>query len=482
MTGWRNRLETLAVAMLSASLLGSCGSFQRNAQRSSERLPQTSDPLSSTFGIAATAFRSTVLAAIRQPVTTTKVGFTLFYQRSSEVYRSNFATANLHSRALAEVPGTPEFERLLDRRKIRPAEPGSLSLRVDGRTFFPDFEREVLKAKKSINVQVYIFDNDDVGVRCADLLKSRATHLSAHVLFDDMGTTFSQAVAPTTPCPIGFVPPADIEDYLRKGSKVKVRRTLNPWLVSDHTKLITFDQERAYLGGMNIGREYRSEWHDLMVRVEGPIVRSLDREFTRAWRKAGPWGDFALIRSPIRSSSENQGSGPQLRLLRTDPSEGRYDILDATKLAIQASRKRIWVENPYIAADDIQDALISAAHRGVDVRLILPASADSPIMEAGNLATISTLIAHGVKVFRYPRMTHMKVMLCDGWCTLGSANLDTLSMRINRELNLSFNDPATIKAVEKAVFLPDFKRSRRIQTGETGSLLGAVVESIVDQL
>jgi hypothetical protein len=81
MRNWRNGLGTLAVAMLSVSLLGSCSSFQRNVQLSSERLAQTNDPLSSTFGIAATALRSTVLAAIRQPVTTTKVGFTLFYQR-----------------------------------------------------------------------------------------------------------------------------------------------------------------------------------------------------------------------------------------------------------------------------------------------------------------------------------------------------------------------------------------------------------------
>ncbi|OYV04950.1 MAG: hypothetical protein CFE26_14180 [Verrucomicrobiales bacterium VVV1] len=474
--------RAIVVAMLSAPLLGSCGSFQRNAQRSSERLPQTSDPLSSTRGIALTAFRSTVLATIRQPVTTTKVGFTLLYQRSSEVLRSNFTSPDLHSQTLPEVPGTPEFERLLDRRNIRPAETGSLSLRIDGRAFFSDFEREVLNAKKSINVQVYIFDNDDVGVRCADLLKCRSTQLSAHVLFDDMGTTFSHAAAPSTPGPAGFVPPGNIEDHLCEGSKVKVRRTLNPWLVSDHTKLITFDEERAYLGGMNLGREYRSEWHDLMARVEGPIVRSLDREFNRAWRKAGPWGDFVLIRKPILSTLENHGSGPRLRLLRTDPSEGRYDILDATKLAIRASRKRVWVENPYFAADDIKDELIAAAHRGVDVRVILPASGDSPIMDAGNLSTAGSLIAHGVKVFRYPKMTHMKVMLCDGWGTLGSANLDTLSMRINRELNLSFIDPATIKAVENSVFLPDFKRSRLLRIKETESVLGPIVESIADQL
>jgi cardiolipin synthase len=75
--------------------------------------------------------------------------------------------------------------------------------------------------------------------------------------------------------------------YLEDGSKVKARRILDLWLTCDHTKLLVFDSRTAIIGGMNIGREYDSERHDLMVRVEGPVVQSLAREFSRAWRKAG---------------------------------------------------------------------------------------------------------------------------------------------------------------------------------------------------
>lgn len=469
-------------ALSAATCLASCGSLQQNLLRSSESLPQTSDPMSSARGIAFHLVRSTAVAALRQPVTTTKVGFALFYQRSSEIIRSNLAPPDFTAIQPREAPGTPGFERLLDCNSIRPEESGTLSFRVDGDAFFTDFENEVRRAKKSINLQIFIFDNDDIAVQCADLLRSRASQVPTRVLMDDLGTTFSHTSAPTTRAPKGFVPPGDIAEYLRNASRVEVRRSLTPWLVSDHSKLIVFDHERAYLGGMNIGREYRSEWHDLMVRVEGPIVHSLEREFARAWRKAGPWGDFALIRKPLRPTSPEPGKGISLRILRTDPSEGRYDVLNASKLAIQASRKRIWIENPYFASDDFINALIVAAHRGVDVRVILPASGDSPIMDAGNLATARKLIENRVKVFRFPKMTHMKVMICDGWATLGSANLDTLSMRINRELNLSFNDPAAIKALEKAVFIPDFMRSHRMAPEETDDLLGPVVESIADQL
>ena len=113
---------------------------------------------------------------------------------------------------------------------------------------------------------------------------------------------------------------------------------------------------------MNIGREYYSEWHDLMVRVEGPVVGTLSREFNRAWKKAGVWGDFALFQKPAMFRHPMPlTEGVPLRVFRTDPAEGRYEILDATLLAIRGARKRIWIESPYFAHDDIARALVGAA-------------------------------------------------------------------------------------------------------------------------
>ena len=139
------------------------------------------------------------------------------------------------------------------------------------------------------------------------------------MLFDDLGNTLAHASAPEPPGPSGFVPPPDMSAYLRKDSKTRARRTLNPWLVGDHTKLLVFDQQVAIIGGMNIGREYYSEWHDLMVRVEGPIVRSLSREFNLAWGKAGPLGDLAIFYKPAILQSQTSVTGEiPLRILRTD--------------------------------------------------------------------------------------------------------------------------------------------------------------------
>ncbi|BCU78160.1 phosphatidylserine/phosphatidylglycerophosphate/cardiolipin synthase family protein [Luteolibacter sp. LG18] len=476
------RARNLGTLILPGLLLASCGSFSLNARRSSERQPQAADPLDSGREIGLTLLRSTAISAVRQPVTTTKVGFALAYQRIRTMFRSNVSLADFADPPPPEVPGTPEFERLLDRKHLRRAEPGKATFRVDGPAFFADFRREIAQARKTIDVQVFIFDNDDTAIACADALKARSHDARVRVLFDDVGTTFAQAAPPETPGPRGFSPPGNIHDYLKDGSKVRVRRILDPWLVSDHTKLMVFDAKRAYLGGMNLGREYESEWHDLMVRIEGPIAVPLQLEFTRAWRKAGPVGDLALFRKPAWYRPTQPGTGPAFRILRTDPSEGTYDVLKAIRLAINASRKRIWIENPYFAADDIADELIAAARRGVDVRVILPSRGDSTIMDAGNAATAREVMAAGVKVYRYPRMTHMKVMIADGWATFGSANLDTLSLRINRELNLSTNDPATVKALENAVFTPDFRHSSRMLKSDTDSMIAPFAESIADQL
>jgi cardiolipin synthase len=474
---------TRPAALAGALLLASCGSLQSNAERSVERKPQASDPVTGNSRLAVSAFRSTTLAAVRQPFTTVRSGLAVMWHRPREVLSGNIPVEIDLKPAPTELPGTEDFEGLLDREGMPPRESGTLQWLVDGPGFFPELDRQLAAAKQSIDLQFFIFDNDDIAVRYADILKRRAEEVPVRVLFDDLGSSFAHTAAPETPGPPGFQPPADIARYLKENSRIQVRRTLNPWLVCDHTKLLVFDRRTAILGGMNMGREYYSEWHDLMVKVEGPVVGSLSREFGRAWRKSGPWGDFALLQPPaiLRRPAPVDGGVP-LRLLRTDAAKGQTQVLDATMLAIRAARKRIWIQNPYFAHDDIALAVEAAARRGVDVRVVLPARGDSTIMDAGNLGTARGIIQAGGKVYRYPKMTHMKVMICDGWACVGSANLDTLSMRINRELNLSFSDPAAIRELEQQVFAPDFRASPRIRLEETSSAVAPLAEAIADQL
>jgi cardiolipin synthase len=247
--------------------------------------------------------------------------------------------------------------------------------------------------------------------------------------------------------------------------------------MADHTKLLTFDRQVALLGGMNVGREYFSEWHDLMVRIEGPAVASLQHEFDMAWAKAGPWGDFSRMPEAVEPVD-----GRGLRLLRTDAAAGRVDILKATIAAIRASRRRVWIENPYFSSDEVLRAAAAAARRGVDVRVVLPSRNDSTIMDVNHLSAAQDLIQAGARVYRYPGMSHLKAMICDDWATLGSANLDTLSLRINRELNIAFRRPDEVRELADRVFVPDFRKSRLLRLEETSSPVAPLAESIADQL
>ena len=466
-------------------LLGGCGILLVCCAGSSSnsRRIQAIDCMTGSGNLATVAFRATVVSAIRQPVTTTKLGLAVLWNRPREIIVGNSPGNMTPQPPLVEIPGTPAFEKLLDGKRFPVAESGSIRWLVDGHRFFPELERQIAAACRSIDCQVFIFDNDDIGVRFADLMKRRSAEVRVHVLFDDLGSYGSYSAAPETLGPRGFVPPSDMHAYLRDHSDVRARRTLNPWLVADHTKLFVFDQSTAILGGMNIGREYHSEWHDLMIRVEGPVVRTLSGEFNRAWRKAGPMGDLALLRKPaFLRRPRPVTDGITLRVLRTDPAEGCYEIVDSILLAIGGARKRVWIENPYFSNDEVAKAVQAAALRGVDVRVIIPAAGDSPVMDAGNLSTASGIILAGGQVFRYPEMTHLKAMICDDWAIVGSANLDTLSMRINRELNIAFSHHRSVKELEKAVFLPDLRRSGKIRISETADIANGVAEAIADQL
>lgn len=473
------RLATVPFIFFAAS----CGSLQSNAERSVERRPQASDSLTGNSQLVVSALRSTSVAVVRQPVTTVRTGVAVMWNRPREVVSGNLPVEILLEDLPTQAPGTEAFEQLLDEKGMRPRENGKLDLLVDGKAFFGELDEQLSSAQKSVEMQLFIFDNDDIAVRYADRLKQLAEDLTVKVLYDDLGSAFAHTSAPETLGPRGFQPPANMYRYLKDGSKLKVRRSLNPWLVCDHTKLIVFDHRTAILGGMNMGREYYSEWHDLMVKVEGPVVGSLSREFGKAWKKAGPWGDYGFLAGTgrIQTPASVAGEFP-VRLLRTDPARGTHQIVDATLLAIRAAKKRIWIQNPYFAHDETALALAAAARRGVDVRVILPAKGDSAIMDAGNMGTARGLIDAGAKLYRFPRMTHMKTMICDDWAQIGSANLDILSMRINRELNIAFTDRGVIRELERQVFLPDIRASERIRIEETTSPIAPIAESIADQL
>jgi cardiolipin synthase len=376
------------------------------------------------------------------------------------------------------------WEATLDRIVAQPRIAGRMWPLIDGEAYFTALVEAIRDARATIDIQVYIFDADDYALRIADLLKARSREVRVRVLTDRLGSAMAGQVPSRSPYYSRGQPPVSIIDYLRRDSAVEVRALDNPWLTSDHTKLIVVDGERAFAGGMNIGREYRYEWHDLMVGLEGPIVTRLQDDFAQRWAYAGIGGDLAwAVAGARRGDPEAAAAGEPLagiRPLYTRPADPQ--ILRAQLAAMRAAQSRIWVQQPYIADDEVIASLIDARRRGVDVRVILPVRNDSGLMHSANLLAAKAFLNNGIRVYGFPGMTHVKAALYDGWACIGSANFDKLSLRVNREIDLATADPAFVAALERDLFLADFARAREWNEPQPVRWIDYLAEFFADQL
>ncbi|MGB5256547.1 MAG: phospholipase D-like domain-containing protein, partial [Woeseiaceae bacterium] len=200
--------------------------------------------------------------------------------------------------ALNDGPGMDLelWEETLDRLTGHGATKGTIDYLVDGEEFFVRFIDAVSTAKKSVDIRTYIFDNDDYAEKIGKLLKRRAADgIDTRVLLDGLGTIVATG-ADDASLPERYVAPDSVRLFLEEGSDVDVRQSRNPWLVAgDHVKTTIVDGNVAFAGGMNIGREYRFVWHDLMMELRGPVVNELSNEFNKAWAHAGPLGDAGYV-------------------------------------------------------------------------------------------------------------------------------------------------------------------------------------------
>ena len=431
-------------------------------------------------------YRSGVVTTIKNPFTTL---YRLFcrIRHSAEIVFTGSEESGVKPLLAADEKGMDlaEWEDRLDNwfPRNKPLK-GKVTFLIDGDNFFPRLIEDLQSAEKSIWFRTYIFDNDDYAVKIADILKAKSRDIKVRVMADHMGSMSAAGVLPVSPIAPGFKFPYDIFYYLKKDSDIKVRLTPNPWFTADHTKSIIVDNTTAYIGGMNIGREYRYEWHDLMMEIQGPIVGRIKKDFRRAWSLAGPFGDLGYLFSGLSSAkTKNAEEPPGLYNIRPLYTKfGSSQIFKAQLEAIRNAKKYIYIQNPYFSENKILNELILARRRGVDVRVILPAASNHNIMNCSNIVTTNVMIEHGIRVYYYPRISHVKAAIYDGWACLGTANFDALSLRINLETNLAFSDPEAVKTLKEELFEKDFAVSTEIIAPVKVTFLDYLGEMISNQL
>jgi len=350
-----------------------------------------------------------------------------------------------------------ELDKIVGRKALK----GNVDFLVGGDEFFPRLIDAFIGAKETIDVRIFIFDNDDYAVKIADILKKRSNEgIKVRVLLDGMGVIMGEGKI-SDDLPAGFIPPDSMIKYLTKDSKVEVRVRPSTWFKADHIKTIIIDNHFGFTGGMNIGREYRYEWHDMMMRIKGPIVSKITKEFHLAWEHSGRLGDMGYLKAVIFDKMEKiEEQGYPVRLLYTRLNHP--EIFKAQIAAIRAAKKYIYITNAYFSDNSILYEIIKARRRGVDVRVILPIDGNHEIMNKSNRVTANTMFKNGIRVFFYPGMSHVKAAIYDGWVCTGTANFDRLSFRDNLELNLAISDVQAAQQYLDRLFIPDFEKSREM--------------------
>ena len=176
---------------------------------------------------------------------------------------------------------------------------------------------------------------------------------------------------------------------------------------------------------MNIGREYRYTWHDLMVRVTGPITTELQNRFEHSWKLQSFLGDFRsfLYRDKEPDLASTKGSHFPIRILRTKPE--RTEVEEAILVAIRMSRREIFLQNSYVTSELLLRELISARKRGVEVNFIYPVQNDSKLLDSANRRFARNPLETWV-----PSLCLPEVFACKGgsWWTIGSASVRQILM------------------------------------------------------
>lgn len=415
-------------------------------------------------GLSALLFESHGLALIKNPVSSAGRLVDLAVQTVVRFLRFPLPhpSTDIPPLANAEPMDLVAWESWLDTYTGTRREDGSMRFLIDGDQFFSHLDTAIAEATNYVHLEVYIFDKDDVAVGIADELKRRSREVEVKVVLDRMGSIGGGASPPATPMPEDFVPPKSILSYLREDSKVAVHPFLNPWFSSDHSKVIVVDGNRAWMGGMNLGREYRYEWHDMMVELQGPVVTALEKQFQRVWAHAGSLGDLAymgaVLHTPQKASPLPVITDP-VKLRRLPTATLWKPFAGAVLGSLRKVRSYIYAENPYIFDKRVIVALVRARNRGVDVRVVLPCVNDFKAGGRSNLVLANYLLEHGVRVYFYPGMTHVKALLVDGWSCVGSGNLNHLSLRVNHEQNIATSDPGVAERLKRDLFEADFARS-----------------------
>lgn len=312
-----------------------------------------------------------------------------------------------------------------------------------GEDLYEDMIAAIEGARRQVLLETYIWKGDQVGERFkAALVAAAERGVAVHVIYD----AFANLVV--SPRFKRFPAGISVLRYPVYGAGWRffdLRR-----YGRDHRKILVVDDESGFIGGYNLGTAYATEWRDTHVRIAGPAVWDLKRAFADFWnlhrrRRLGSSERPLLMETP--STWE-----PRVRIQRNVPRVLVFPIRGMYLEGIQRATRRIWITQAYFLPDQtFVDALRDAAGRGVDVRLLVPLKSNHIVVDWISRGYYAQLLEAGVRILRYRgAMVHAKTATIDGsWSTVGTANIDRLSLTGNYEINVEIIDPGFAGTMER---------------------------------
>ena len=348
--------------------------------------------------------------------------------------------------------------RQLREEGIRFSDNNSVTLLMSGQEKFDDMFCAIKQARSSVHLEYFNFRNDSIASLLFDLLAEKAKEgVEVRALFD------------------GFGNDSNNQPLLKKHIKAIRKRGIEiyefdpirfPWinhvLHRDHRKIVVIDGQIAYTGGMNVADYYIKgtpqvgEWRDMHCRIDGDEVNTLQAIFLRIWNKTAKQNIhgakyFRGIRGGyyfhnLKPDTCCTAGHKMVGIINREPRTSNKIIRQFYINAINDAKDSIKLVNPYLTlTGKLKRALKRAVKRGVKVEVMVSAKSDIPLTPDCVFYNVHKLMKHGVDVYIYePGFHHTKIIMVDGqFCTVGSANLNSRSLRFDYEENAVIIDPCT---------------------------------------
>lgn len=354
--------------------------------------------------------------------------------------------------------------RQLREEGIRFSDNNSVTLLMSGQEKFDDMFCAIRQARSSVHLVYFNFRNDSIASLLFDLLAEKAKEgVEVRALFD------------------GFGNDSNNQPLLKKHIKAIRKRGIEiyefdpirfPWinhvLHRDHRKIVVIDGQIAYTGGMNVADYYIKgtpqvgEWRDMHCRIDGDEVNTLQAIFLRIWNKTARQNVhgakyFRGIRGgyyfhDLKPDTCCTAGHKMVGIINREPRTSNKIIRQFYINAINDAKDSIKLVNPYLTlTGKLKRALKRAVKRGVKVEVMVSAKSDIPLTPDCVFYNVHKLMKHGVDVYIYePGFHHTKIIMVDGrFCTVGSANLNSRSLRFDYEENAVIIDRCTTAQLSK---------------------------------